>query len=97
MSTAHRETGTARTGSISCSETLPESCGIIIFGASGDLTGRKLVPALYNLYDRSLIPEHMFVIGCGRSRLTDGEFRNLVAGSVEHAGKNGRGSWRESA
>ncbi len=85
MSTAHRETEAARMGSISCSETLPDSCGIIIFGASGDLTGRKLVPALFSLFDRGLMPEHMFVIGCGRSRLTDGEFRSMVADSVERA------------
>ncbi|MEZ0576036.1 glucose-6-phosphate dehydrogenase, partial [Halodesulfovibrio aestuarii] len=40
----------------SCEELTPDSCGIIIFGASGDLVYRKLIPALFNLYTRNLMP-----------------------------------------
>jgi glucose-6-phosphate 1-dehydrogenase len=38
-------------------EGVPDSCAIVIFGASGDLTKRKLVPALYRLYQEKLLPE----------------------------------------
>ncbi len=51
---------------------------LIIFGASGDLTARKLVPALYNLYKGGYIPENFVVLGASRSNLTDGEFRRKV-------------------
>ncbi len=51
---------------------------LIIFGASGDLTTRKLIPALYNLYKGGHLPEHFVVLGASRSSLTDGEFRRKV-------------------
>ena len=43
-------------------QTLPP-CALVIFGASGDLTARKLVPALYNLAADRLLPENFAVIG----------------------------------
>lgn len=51
---------------------------LVIFGASGDLTARKLVPALYNLYKSKHLPENFVVLGVSRSSLTDGEFRRKV-------------------
>jgi len=48
---------------------------LIIFGASGDLTKRKLIPALYDLYKQKLLPEKFAVLGASRSQLTDNEFR----------------------
>lgn len=51
---------------------------LIIFGASGDLTARKLIPALYSLYKGKHLPEHFVVLGASRSSLTDGEFRKKV-------------------
>ncbi|MEA1786915.1 glucose-6-phosphate dehydrogenase [Arenibacter sp. GZD96] len=51
---------------------------LVIFGASGDLTARKLIPALYNLYKGGHLPEHFVVLGTSRSNLTDGEFRKKV-------------------
>lgn len=53
---------------------------IIIFGASGDLTARKLVPALYNLSYDNLLPSDFFLIGYGRKEISDEDFR---AGNVE--------------
>ena len=41
----------------------PDGVSIIIFGASGDLTQRKLIPALYNLYRKSRLPEHFNIVG----------------------------------
>ena len=40
---------------------------MIIFGASGDLTKRKLIPALYNLYKDNRLPEGFAVLGIGRT------------------------------
>jgi len=48
---------------------------IVIFGASGDLTKRKLIPALYNLGLDSLLPRDFFLIGYGRRPIPDEEFR----------------------
>ena len=53
-------------------------CAIVIFGASGDLTKRKLVPALYRLaYDRRL-PAGLAVIGNSRTKMSDDDFRNKM-------------------
>ncbi len=53
-------------------ERVPEPCTMVIFGASGDLTKRKLLPALYSLYREQLLPLHAFaVVGVGRRPLPD--------------------------
>lgn len=51
---------------------------LVIFGASGDLTARKLVPALYNLHEDGQLPKNFVVLGASRSNLTDDDFRNRV-------------------
>ena len=58
-----------------CVEERPGPCSLVIFGASGDLAKRKLIPALYNLYRRNLLPEKFSVVGFSRSDITDSEFR----------------------
>ncbi|MCK5153831.1 MAG: glucose-6-phosphate dehydrogenase (NADP(+)), partial [Spirochaetales bacterium] len=58
-------------------------CGIVIFGASGDLTKRKLLPALFELYKRGRIPSNFFITGVARSGLTDDSFRKVVASAIE--------------
>jgi glucose-6-phosphate 1-dehydrogenase len=64
----------------------PDPCIIVIFGASGDLTARKLMPALYSLAFRRLLPEHFGIIGAARSEETDDEFRERMKQAVqEHA------------
>jgi glucose-6-phosphate 1-dehydrogenase len=58
--------------------TRAESCLLVIFGASGDLTGRKLIPALYELdLDRKL-PERFAVLGVARSEMSDEAFRQKM-------------------
>lgn len=52
---------------------------LVIFGASGDLTKRKLIPALYILYKQKLLPEKFAVVGASRTELTDDEFRQRVS------------------
>jgi len=55
---------------------IPDSHIITIFGASGDLTKRKLLPALFGLYQQKLLPDHFKVLGVGRTEFTDGLFRS---------------------
>src|SRR5579872_2550588 len=50
-------------------------CAFVIFGASGDLTARKLIPALYNLHCQDLLPEGFAVIGYAFTPMDDAGFR----------------------
>lgn len=54
-------------------------CMIVIFGASGDLTKRKLLPALLDLYQKQLLPEHFAIVGIGRTAYSDESFREYAA------------------
>lgn len=56
---------------------------IVIFGASGDLTRRKLIPALYNLSLKERMPANFTIIGVSRSPLSDAEFRAQVQSGVQ--------------
>src|SRR5438309_2979042 len=58
-------------------------CVIVIFGASGDLTHRKLIPALFDLFQAGLITRHFAVLGFARSQLSDDDFRRTARDSVE--------------
>lgn len=57
-----------------------EPCVMVVFGASGDLTKRLLVPAMYNLACDGLLSDRFAVLGVGRSAITDGDFRASLAG-----------------
>ena len=64
----------------------PDPCVLVIFGASGDLTSKKLLPALYALAVRRLLPEKFAVVGAARSEETDDQFRDRMKDAVkEHA------------
>ena len=54
---------------VSSSERTPDPCIVVIFGASGDLTKRKLLPALYHLEQSDLLPEDFAVVGVARRPL----------------------------
>ena len=64
---------------------------LIIFGASGDLTRRKLIPAIYDLFKRDLLPENYKVLGVSRTQISDSEFRNKVVHDNTYVG-NGKAS-----
>ena len=51
---------------------------IVIFGASGDLASRKLIPAIYSLRMQALMPERYSVLGVGRTDFTDDVFRKKM-------------------
>ena len=55
---------------------------MVIFGASGDLTARKLVPALFNLSVDGLLPDKFFLIGYGRKETSDDQFKALLKDSL---------------
>lgn len=57
---------------------------LVIFGASGDLTYRKLIPAIFDLHMQDLLPEHFAVLGVSRSEIPDEDFRTrMIAGIKE--------------
>src|SRR5919108_2919723 len=61
----------------------PDPCILVIFGASGDLTKRKLFPALYSLAFRRLLPENFAVVGVARTEENDEEFRERMKEAVQ--------------
>jgi glucose-6-phosphate 1-dehydrogenase len=56
---------------------------VVIFGASGDLTARKLIPAVYNLAHDNLLPADFYLIGYGRKAIPDDEFRQIAADAIK--------------
>jgi glucose-6-phosphate 1-dehydrogenase len=78
----------------------PHSCVVVIFGASGDLTKRKLIPALYNLALEKRLPERFAVVGYARSELSHEAFRNKMREAVIEFSRTGlkdESVWREFA
>ncbi len=64
-------------------EKTAEPCAVIIFGASGDLAKRKLIPALYRLVQERLFPAEFAIVGLGRTAMSDEDFRSKMKTSVE--------------
>jgi glucose-6-phosphate 1-dehydrogenase len=60
---------------------------IVIFGASGDLTRRKLIPAFFHLYLEGMLPERFAIVGYARTEFTDEEFREHAREAVKEFGK----------
>lgn len=60
-----------------------ESHIFVIFGASGDLTRRKLIPAIYNLYVFNQLPEKFAILGASRTGLSDDQFRKNFIQSIK--------------
>jgi glucose-6-phosphate 1-dehydrogenase len=65
----------------------PEPFVLTIFGASGDLTQRKLIPALYSLAHNGYLPERFGVVGVARSEISDDAFRARMRKAVEEHGR----------
>lgn len=80
--------GIERQLNILCVEERPNPCGLVIFGASGDLTHRKLIPALFSLFRRDLLPHNFFILGCARTEMTDETFRQRVRDAVVNSVKD---------
>jgi len=61
---------------------IPDNSNIVIFGASGDLTYRKLIPALYHLYSTEQLPDSFFILGVGRTAFSDDAYRASLSESM---------------
>src|SRR5687767_13324992 len=66
---------------------VPDDCVIVIFGGSGDLAQRKLLPGLFHLQQAGLMPAGFRIVGCSRTELSDDEFRSLARSAVEQYGR----------
>jgi glucose-6-phosphate 1-dehydrogenase len=64
----------------------PDAHLVVIFGATGDLTRRKLMPAFYHLFVEGRLPERFAIVGAARSSVSDQEFRTQARESVETFG-----------
>jgi glucose-6-phosphate 1-dehydrogenase len=67
----------------------PQACVLTIFGASGDLTKRKLIPALYNLALENRLPKHFAVVGYARSEMSHDVFRAKMREAVSEFSRTG--------
>lgn len=64
-----------------------QSTIIFIFGGNGDLTQRKLAPAVYNLFIDKYMPQEFCIVGLGRSSFTDDAYRDLIKKGIEEHGR----------
>jgi len=74
-----------------------EPCTIVIFGATGDLTARKLMPALFDLYRNEGLPSPFMVVGIGRTGLDDDAFRERMHGALKDGRREDMRQWDEFA
>jgi glucose-6-phosphate 1-dehydrogenase len=65
------------------------SCAMIIFGASGDLTMRKLIPSLFNLAKAGLLPKSFVVVGAAHDEMTEDQFRAQVTQFLSASDRQG--------
>ena len=70
---------------------------LVIFGASGDLTHRKLIPALFELFRQRRLPTEFSVLGCARRPWSDDDFRNRMAEAMADEVKQHQSAWQQFA
>jgi glucose-6-phosphate 1-dehydrogenase len=71
---------------------VPEPCALVVFGVTGDLARKKLLPAIYDLANRGLLPPDFVLLGFARRDWGDGDFENLARKSAE---EYARTPWNE--
>ena len=71
------------------SSRITDPCSVVFFGASGDLTKRMLMPAMWNLRLNDILPENYAIVGFSRSKFSDDEFRELMRKSIEEFSRSG--------
>jgi glucose-6-phosphate 1-dehydrogenase len=72
---------------------IPEPCTLVIFGVTGDLARKKLIPAVYDLANRGLLPPSFVVLGFARRDWGDGDFEELAKRAAE---EHARTPWRDA-
>jgi glucose-6-phosphate 1-dehydrogenase len=70
---------------IACAEAKASPCGMVVFGASGDLVRRKLIGSIFELFRRDLLNENFYLVGCGRSNFSDEQYRADAGDAVRVA------------
>ncbi len=83
--TAIRVGDPIESGEVCPVEQIPDPCALVIFGASGDLTRRKLIPSLFYLDRKGLLPDNLYIVGAARTEMTDDAFRDLLREGVRKA------------
>jgi glucose-6-phosphate 1-dehydrogenase len=80
-----------------CAIKISGPCGVVIFGASGDLTKRKILPALYRLQKNRYLSEHFFVLGMGRTEMSIDQFREKILSALKNTFQKDfdESSWNE--
>ncbi len=68
---------------IACAEIAAPPTAMVVFGASGDLTRRKLLVSLFEVFKRGLLNERFYLLGCGRKELTDEQFRQIAQQAIQ--------------
>src|SRR5687767_450065 len=76
---------------------IPDPCVVVIFGASGDLTARKLMPALYDLRATGGLPEQFAVVGFARTDQSDDGFREKMREAIVARGDFDEAVWEKFA
>jgi glucose-6-phosphate 1-dehydrogenase len=71
---------------------IPEPCALVVFGVTGDLARKKLIPAIYDLHSRGLLPTDFVLVGFARRDWGDGDFEDMAK---KHAREHARTPWRE--
>ena len=71
---------------------IPEPCALVIFGVTGDLARKKLIPAVYDLANRGLLPPGFVVLGFARRDWGDGDFESIAKAAAQ---KHARTPWSE--
>ncbi|HXY62023.1 MAG TPA: glucose-6-phosphate dehydrogenase, partial [Nitrospirota bacterium] len=68
-----------------CATDVPSPSAVIIFGASGDLTRRKILPSLYRLYKNKMLADRFFILGTSRVEMKTEQFRSAMLDAVKAA------------
>ena len=71
---------------------IPEPCALVIFGVTGDLARKKLIPAVYDLANRGMLPPSFVVLGFARRDWGDGDFEALAKQAAQ---EHSRTPWKE--
>ena len=90
----NRVTDKRAQGAAAKADQVTEPCTLVLFGASGDLTQRMVMPAIFRLVRRGLLSPMCRVIGYARNKMTDDEFRERMRQAVLREAEAGdEGAW----
>ena len=64
---------------------VPEPCALVVFGITGDLARKKLLPAVYDLANRGLLPAGFVLLGFARRDWGDGDFESIARAAAQKA------------